>query len=102
MFFIFSLSKEVEGGLRVFEATQIVQIVKEETVNGMTTVYVPRGMQKRLELPDGTCVALNAESQLTYETSQFTKTNERLYYKAKHCLMLQKILFVRLLSNLVN
>lgn len=102
LFFIFSLSKEVEGGLRVFEATQIVQIVKEETVNGMTTVYVPRGMQKRLELPDGTCVTLNAESQLTYETSQFGKTNERLYYKAKHCLMLQKILFVRLLSNLVD
>ena len=38
LFFIFSLSKEVEGGLRVFEATQTVQIVKEETVNGMTTV----------------------------------------------------------------
>ena len=76
LFFIFSLSKEVEGGLRVFEATQTVQIVKEETVNGMTTVYVPRGMQKRLELPDGTCVTLNAESQLTYETSQFGQ-NER-------------------------
>ena len=76
LFFIFSFSKEVEGGLRVFEATQTVQIVKEETVNGMTTVYVPRGMQKRLELPDGTCVTLNAESQLTYETSQFGQ-NER-------------------------
>lgn len=62
--------------MRVFEATQTVQIVKEETVNGMTTVYVPRGMQKRLELPDGTCVTLNAESQLTYETSQFGQ-NER-------------------------
>lgn len=102
LFFIFSLSKEVEGGLRVFEATQTVQIVKEETVNGMTTVYVPRGMQNDLNFLMVHVLHLMQRVNLLTKLLNLAKTNERLYYKAKHCLMLQKILFVRLLSNLVN
>lgn len=83
LFFIFSSPKEFEEGLRVFEATQMVQTVRQETINGVTTIYVPRGMQKRLELPDGTCVTLNAESQLTYEISQFGKAERMVTLKGE-------------------
>lgn len=63
--------ENVYGGLQVFEAKQVAHTIKQEIVNGVMTIYIPRGMQKEVKLPDGTRVILNAESQLTYNTDQF-------------------------------
>lgn len=73
LFFILNTPTADDKGLQVFEAIQTVQTVRQETVNGVTTIDVPRGMQKHVKLPDGTCVTLNAESRLSYEVSRFGK-----------------------------
>ena len=43
--------------------------MKEEVCGGIRTVRIPRGMSRRLVLPDGSRVWLNAESSLSYPGS---------------------------------
>lgn len=62
-----------DKGLQVFEAIQAAHTVRQETINGVMTIEVPRGMQKQITLPDGTVVTLNAESSLSYAVSSFGK-----------------------------
>ena len=62
-----------DKGLQVFEAIQTAHTVRQETINGVMTIEVPRGMQKQITLPDGTVVTLNAESSLSYAVSSFGK-----------------------------
>lgn len=62
--------------LKIFEASQITQIVRQDTLNGQVIISVPRGMQKDVTLPDGTIVTLNAESKLIFDITKFGK-NER-------------------------
>ena len=66
-------------GIASFEAKQVAHTIKQEIVNGMMTIYIPRGMQKEVKLPDGTRVILNAESQLTYNTNQFGQKKTDCY-----------------------
>lgn len=78
----FGLTKN-DSGVQVFEADPVVQTVRQETINGITTIYVPRGMQKRIELPDGTSVTLNAESQLAYDMSRFGEKERSVSLKGE-------------------
>lgn len=53
----------------VFRAGPAGGEVKEEVRGGIRTVRIPRGMSRRLVLPDGSRVWLNAESSLSYPGS---------------------------------
>lgn len=53
----------------VFRAGPAGGEVKEEVCGGIRTVRIPRGMSRRLVLPDGSRVWLNAESSLSYPGS---------------------------------
>ena len=75
LYFNFSV-KESSNDLKIFEASQIAQIIRQDTVHGKVVISVPRGMQKDVTLPDGTIVTLNAESKLLYDITKFGK-NER-------------------------
>ena len=69
--------------LTVFEAVTASQTVRQETVNGITSIYVPRGMQKLFKLPDGTLVTLNADSKLIYDSAQFVRCERMVTLKGE-------------------
>lgn len=77
LFFMLHITKDTPQGLKVFEVSQVSQIIRQDTINGLISIHIPRGTQKQISLPDGTKVTLNAESQLTYNLSEFGK-NERI------------------------
>ncbi|WP_455668958.1 FecR family protein [Phocaeicola sp.] len=62
----FVLRTSAPSAYTVFEATTVAQEITVQTQQGIHILNVPRGMNKKLELPDGTQVWLNAESQLEY------------------------------------
>lgn len=62
----FVLRTSAPSAYTVFKATKVAQEITVQTQQGIHILNVPRGMNKKLELPDGTQVWLNAESQLEY------------------------------------
>lgn len=65
------LSRSSNDNIRIFEASLDKQAIRQDTIKGVVTIHVPRGMQKQVKLPDGTIVSLNAESQLAYDIASF-------------------------------
>lgn len=65
LFFLLRTTYE-PSGYTVFEATAAVQEITINTRQGMNVLTVPRGMNKKITLADGTQVWLNAESRLEY------------------------------------
>lgn len=72
--------REINDGIKIFESSPLSQTIIQDTVNGQVTIYIPRGMQKNITLPDGTLVALNAESKLTYDISSFGKDERKVVF----------------------
>lgn len=78
LLFIINSPARQDKGLKVFESLNVSQNIEQDTVNGIVSIVVPRGMQKELSLPDGTIVKLNADSRLAYDISQFGKTERKV------------------------
>lgn len=70
-------------GLQIFAATEVTNVVKREIINGKTVIKVPRGMQEEVTLPDNTEVCLNAESELSYDNSEFGNKNRIVTLKGE-------------------
>ena len=77
LFFLYIALKPVSGNesIQVFEANSVTHVVQQEIVDGRKIITVPRGLQTRIVLPDGTSVTLNADSRLSYDTNLFGKKN---------------------------
>lgn len=77
LFFLYFALKPVDSddSIQVFEANSVTQVVKQEIIDGQQIISVPRGLQKRIILPDGTSVILNADSRLSYDMHLFGEKN---------------------------
>lgn len=70
-------------GVKVFEASGKIQTFSQDTIDGVAIIRVPRGMQKKVTLPDGTSVTLNAESMLSFEVSHYGKNERKVTLKGE-------------------
>lgn len=77
------LRPSVSEEYTVFRANLEAQVVSIETKNGVNTLYIPRGMNKLVVLPDSSRVWLNAESSLQYPESFEGMKQREVYLKGE-------------------